>query len=67
MVECYSPMDNTMRYYGNKTSPGAHFPFNFMLINSINQQSDAYDVRDLIKFWMQNMPEDMWPNWVVSI
>ncbi|KAF0767588.1 maltase 2-like [Aphis craccivora] len=66
MVECYSPMNNTMLYYGNKTSPGAHFPFNFLLINSIDQQSDAYDVRDLIKTWMLSMPENMWPNWVIG-
>lgn len=67
MVECYAPLDKTMEYYGNSTSPAAHFPFNFLLISKFNQQSDAYDINDMIKSWMQNMPEGMWPNWVVSI
>jgi len=67
MVECYSPLFNTMRYYGNSSSPGAHFPFNFLLINAFNQQSDAYDVDNVIKSWMLNMPEGQWPNWVVSV
>jgi len=66
MVECYSSMEDTMKYYGNMTSPGAHFPFNFLLITSFNQQSNAYDVYDMIKSWMINMPENKWPNWVVS-
>jgi alpha-glucosidase len=67
MVECYSPLNYTMLYYGNTTHPGAHFPFNFLFINSFNKQSDANQVYDMIKSWMLNMPEGKWANWVVSI
>lgn len=65
MVECYSPFDKTMLYYGNQSSPGAHFPFNFLFIGTFNQQSNAPMVHSLIKDWIQNMPTGMWPNWVV--
>lgn len=67
MVECYSPFDKTMLYYGNHTTPGAHFPFNFMFIGMFNQQSDAEMVHSMIKQWLQSMPKGMWPNWVVSM
>lgn len=67
MVECYSPLNKTMLYYGNTTSPGAHFPFNFLLISSFDRQSDAYQVNDMVKSWMLNMPEGSWANWVVSV
>ncbi|XP_025200270.1 maltase A1-like [Melanaphis sacchari] len=66
MVECYSPFNNTMLYYGNQSSPGAHFPFNFLFINTFDQQSDAAKVYDIIKSWMKGMPSGMWPNWVLG-
>lgn len=66
MVECYSPFNKTMMYYGNQTHPGAHFPFNFLFIGTFDQQSDAYQVKNMIKNWMKGMPKGMWPNWVVS-
>lgn len=67
MAECYSPFDKTMMYYGNQTSPGAHFPFNFLFITTFNEQSDAYKVKDIIKSWIQGMPKGMWSNWVVCL
>lgn len=66
MVECYSPLDLVMKYYGNETSDGAHFPFNFMFIVQFNRQSDAEDVYNLVKYWMTHMPAGKWANWVVS-
>jgi len=66
MVECYSPLDKIMGYYGNKSSPGSHFPFNFLFITEFNQQSDVDKIYYLIKFWMTSMPEFGWANWVVS-
>lgn len=67
MVEVYATVEETMEYYGNSTSPGAHFPFNFYLITEFDQQSDAHDVDAIIKSWMLNMPNGSWPNWVVSV
>lgn len=56
-----------MMYYGNQSEPGAHFPFNFLFINTFDQQSDAARVHQLIRSWIKGMPSGMWPNWVVSI
>lgn len=67
MVDVYSDVKNTMKYYGNSTSPGAHFPINFNFITKFNKQSNAYDVDAIIKSWMLNMPDGCWPNWIVSI
>lgn len=66
MVECYSSLKDTMAYYGNETSPGAHFPFNFFLIKQFDQQSDAAKVYDIVKSWMKSMPKNQWANWVVG-
>lgn len=66
VVECHSPLDKVLLYYGNATSPGAHFPFNFLFIETFNQQSDAAAVHSMIKYWMQNMLDGTWPNWIVS-
>ncbi|XP_050420932.1 maltase 2-like [Adelges cooleyi] len=66
MVECYSPFDKTMMYYGTPSAPAAHFPFNFQFIGKFNHQSNAHDLRDVVVSWIRNMPEGMWPNWVLG-
>ncbi|XP_050543464.1 maltase 2-like isoform X6 [Daktulosphaira vitifoliae] len=66
VVECYSPFNQTMKYYGNSTVPGAHFPFNFMLIINFNRQSNANQLQTLVTKWIKNMPKGMWPNWVLG-
>jgi alpha-glucosidase len=66
MVECYSPFDKTLMYYGSNSEPGAHFPFNFLFIGTFDQQSDAGKVHNMIKSWIQGMPKGMWPNWVLG-
>lgn len=65
IVEAYTTLENTMKYYGNKTKPGAHMPFNFILTN-LNDQSKAVDFNDSVLKWLDNMPEGKWANWVVS-
>ena len=66
MVEAYLPVDEVMDYYGNKSTPIAHFPFNFEFITSIPHNITATKVYNTIQTWMQNLPEGAWPNWVVS-
>ncbi|XP_050420831.1 maltase 2-like [Adelges cooleyi] len=66
MVECYSPVDKTMQYYGNDTALGAHFPFNFFFIKDFNRQSDAKQMRNVIASWLTNIPSGKWPNWVIG-
>lgn len=56
-----------MRYYGNKSVPGAHFPFNFLPISNLNRQSNAEDFVNVINEWQNQLPKGMWGNWVVSL
>lgn len=65
-TEAYSPISDVMRYYGNATVDGAHFPFNFLFITDLNRQSDAYDFEKTIHSWYLNMPEGKWANWVIG-
>nr|XP_018917587.1 PREDICTED: maltase 2-like [Bemisia tabaci]XP_018917588.1 PREDICTED: maltase 2-like [Bemisia tabaci]XP_018917589.1 PREDICTED: maltase 2-like [Bemisia tabaci] len=66
MTEAYVPIKDTMRFYGNSTHQGAHFPFNFFLITDLDRQSQAQDYLRVINMWMSNMPEGHWPNWVLG-
>ncbi|XP_067013714.2 maltase A1 [Anabrus simplex] len=66
MIEAYAPIENTMKYYGNSSEPGGHFPFNFLLITELRKGFTAQNVEDVINQWMDNMPPGGWPNWVVG-
>lgn len=55
-----------MRYYGNATHDGAHIPFNFGFIQSISNESTAYDYFNVAFEWYQHMPVGRTPNWVVG-
>ncbi|CAB3382425.1 Hypothetical predicted protein [Cloeon dipterum] len=66
MVEAYTNITNTMLYYGNGTHVGAHFPFNFELINNLNNNTDAAGLRNVISNWFNYLPSGAWSNWVVG-
>lgn len=63
MIEAYDSLDKTMDYYLH----GAHFPFNFALIMSVNRNSGAGDFKNVIDNWMTNLPTGAVSNWVVRI
>lgn len=67
ITETYTNIQNTMRFYGNETNLGAHLPFNFGLICSLNDQSNATNFNDAVHNWLDNMPKGKWANWVVNI
>lgn len=67
ITESYTSIENTMRYYGNKTRSGAHLPFNFGLICNLNDRSKAAAFNDTVYNWLENMPEGKRANWVVNI
>jgi hypothetical protein len=52
-----------MAYYGNNTHPGAHFNFNFNLVNSPNS---AQDFNSLVHQWVDNIPEKKQSVWMVG-
>lgn len=62
MIEAYTDTPLTMKYY----EYGAHFPFNFWLINGVNEHSSAADFKSVVDRWMSEMPEGATANWVVS-
>nr|XP_018907832.1 PREDICTED: maltase A3-like [Bemisia tabaci] len=65
-VEAYTSLENTMRWYGNETIRGAHFPFNFIILEEINQGSNASDWSQAIQDWYKAMPNGCWANWVIG-
>jgi hypothetical protein len=66
ITEAYMPAEKLMAYYGNKTHPIAHFPFNFELISASQENISAQRIYSAIMTWMDNLPKGAWPNWVVS-
>lgn len=68
MTEAYTTLENTLRFYVDKTGTrnGSHIPFNFELINYMNMESTASDFKSTIESWLTNMPKGhYYPNWVV--
>ncbi|VVC33480.1 Glycoside hydrolase superfamily,Glycosyl hydrolase, family 13, catalytic domain [Cinara cedri] len=64
-TESYTSINTLMQYYGNITNPGAQIPFNFQLLgmdrNNLLEQTEQG-----IKKWIENIPENMVPNWVIE-
>ncbi|XP_039275184.1 maltase A3-like, partial [Nilaparvata lugens] len=65
LTEAYSSPYYLMLYYGNGTNTGAHSPFNFFLLQ-LSHESNATVYENLILEWIDNMPDDSWPNWVIG-
>lgn len=66
-TEAYASLDDTVRYYADEDgNPRAHFPFNFVLIERLNEKSNAYMFKNEIDTWMTVVPEGATSNWVVS-
>lgn len=66
MIESAAPIDLNMKYYGNSTMEGAHFPFNFDLLLKLNKNSSATDYKTMIEEWLNKMPEGHMANWVLG-
>lgn len=64
-MEASSETSIVMKYYGNDTHEGAHFPFNFDLVN-VRAGAKADQLKSLIDTYMSSVPEGRVPNWVVS-
>jgi alpha-glucosidase len=66
-TEAYASIEDTVRYYADEQGkPRAHFPFNFVLIERLNENSNAVDFKEQIDLWMSNVPAGGASNWVVS-
>lgn len=60
--EIYLPIHRLVTYYG-ATGKGAHLPFNFTLISLPWQ---AQKIAMVIDEYESALPENAWPNWVIS-
>jgi alpha-glucosidase len=66
-TEAYASIEDTVRYYADEEGkPRAHFPFNFVLIERLNENSNAADFKEQIDYWMSKVPAGGVSNWVVS-
>ncbi|XP_011184372.2 maltase A3 [Zeugodacus cucurbitae] len=66
LTEAYSPIDVVMKYYGNDTAEGAQIPFNFLMINWLSNDSDAYHFAETVNTWLKSMPVGRTANWVIG-
>lgn len=65
MIEAYTSIENSMRFYGAGSQVGAQIPFNFELITYLNSSSDAFAFKTNIMSWMNLLPTGQYANWVV--
>ncbi|XP_065836734.1 alpha-glucosidase-like [Oscarella lobularis] len=63
MGEVYGDIDVVASYYGT-SGDEFDFPFNFLLIE--NQNWTGIGFNGTVRKWMDAMPEDGWPNWVIG-
>lgn len=65
VIETYESMEYNVKFYGNLTHPGAHFPLN-MFLGYIAHSPANYYIETLSK-WLSMLPPSTWPSWVVCI
>lgn len=68
MTEAYANEENTIRFYGSKdgTRKGAHMPFNFVLIEDLNEHSSADRFLEVISSRLAAIPKGFVTNWVMG-
>lgn len=65
-TEAYASIEDTVRYYADEEGqPRAHFPFNFVLIEKLNEGSSAASFSTEIEAWVKAAGNNT-SNWVVS-
>ncbi|KAL3267384.1 hypothetical protein HHI36_011514 [Cryptolaemus montrouzieri] len=69
MTEASGTFNQTIYYYGHPdgSTLGAHFCFNFFLIENFNLNiSNAYDIMRIVYNWVDDLPKIFIPNWVIG-
>nr|BAN20159.1 alpha-amylase [Riptortus pedestris] len=60
-LEAYADPEQTMKYYYKLTSP-----FNFLFIQKLTMATNATELKQMIDSYLKQIPNAMWPNWVVG-
>lgn len=67
MTESWADIEKQQRFYGDrKTRNGSYVPFNFEMMKTMNQNSNARQYKGAVDAWLKTMPKDVEANWVVS-
>ncbi|XP_055372555.1 maltase A3-like [Condylostylus longicornis] len=67
LTEQWSNLTVTMKYYGSDEGKlGAHVPFNFFIIQNINNETNAKQYAETINLWLDQMNDKRIPNWVLG-
>ncbi len=68
MSEAYANETFTMKYYESADGlrQGSHMPFNFVLINELNEWSTAADFKRVIDSRIKALPAGRMTNWVIG-
>lgn len=64
IVEAYTSLNLTMKYYGTDNYKITHFPFNFAFV-LLDSYPTPKEFDSIIKSWLDNMPQGGVANWVV--
>ena len=66
-TEAYADLAQTQKYFIDEFGKvGSHFPFNFVLIENLNEFSTARDFKREIDNWINNLPDIGTSNWVLG-
>lgn len=66
ITEAHTSIKNAVRYYGEGMHLGAQIPLNLVLLDDVDKDSDARDIKFATDKWMTYKPMKGPANWVVS-
>jgi alpha-glucosidase len=67
MTEAYGDTAEAVaRYYGNSTTAGAQFTFNFNLISDLDSSFTVDDIIRIVNKWFSHLDENYVSNWVLG-
>ena len=66
MTAAHTGIKTAVRYYGGGSRKGAHIPFNFVLFDDVDKDSDARDIKFAVDKWLTYKPLRKRANWVVG-
>lgn len=62
----YTNIKNAVKYYGEGIHAGAHVPLNFLLIDDLEKDLDARDIKYIVDRWITYKPLKKQASWMVS-